>query len=295
MFRLIYTNEYGDRVAMGGEAPLFFLSQQGMDGTSAQAILSKGPFQKGKTRLGVNVDQRVVTVNGALVTESRAEFETWRAELLRAVSPLVEGTLTVMGETIERAFTHVQVVEAPVFDDRDYNRPDGIVYFNFSVVVPGNFAEDVRWTSFSLAEVAPMFGFPLVFETGEDDGTIIFGNMTVGRVHFYNRGDVEAPVIVEIPGPVQTPMIVNETTGEFIRVHTPIMAHERMIINTGFGSKAVVIADNAGQKRNAFHYIDLDSAFFQLAPGENRLRFRAEAGNDTATVTVRFKQLYLGV
>ena len=53
--------------------------------------------------------------------------------------------------------------------------------------------------------------------------------------------------------------------------------------------------DNAGGARNAFHDIDLDSTFFQLTVGENALRFNTEAGNDTATVTVRYRQLYLGL
>lgn len=290
MLTLTYDDYNNRSVVFSNKAPYYFLSQQGCDGTDADAILAKAPYQKGKTRLGVNIDPRVITVRCCLVTESLAEFEARRAELLRVLTPLAPGRLTIMGETFHRQFSNVQVVSAPTFSDTDHNSPDGIIYFSFSLMAPGNFIEDAGTTRHTLLEAEPSFSFMLEFA---DD--VIFGNMSSGRVVFNNNGDVETPVVIEIPGPVRTPMVTNESTGEYIRVHTPIMANEKMVINTAFGEKSVVIHDDAGNTRNAFNYIDINSTFFQLAVGENSLRFRAEEGNDTAEVTVYFRRLYLGI
>lgn len=290
MLTLIYDDYQNNAVAFRNEAPYYFLSQQGCDGTDAAAILAKAPYQRGKTRLGANIEPRVITVKCCLVTDSAEEFEARRAELLHALNPLKPGRLTVIGKTFHRQFSNTQVTDAPVFDDKNYNSPDGITYFSFSLMAPGNFIEDAAEAQATLMEAEPSFSFILEFAD-----EIIFGNMSVGRVIFNNDGDVETPLIIEIPGPVQTPMITNETTGEYIRVHTPILANEVMTINTAFGEKSVVIRDDAGNARNAFHYIDIQSSFFQLVAGENSLRFRAEEGNDTAEVTVRFRRLYLGI
>lgn len=288
--RLKYTNEAGAHVNLGNEAPLFFLYQEGMDGTEATPIMAKSPGQYGQTQTGLNIEERDVTIYGALVTESADEEEEYRRKLVSVFSPLVKGDIEVQGTTYSRMFSNVQVVDGPNFEDTEYEQDGYLLNFNVSFVVPGNFMEDIEETELLLMQVVPSFAFELCFEE-----PIEFGNITVDGVHITNNGDAPMPLQIEIPGPVDTPSITNETTGEFIKVKTPILASEVMLIDTRFGHVSVVIHSDDGSQRNAFHYIDLNSTFFQLQPGENFLRFSAEVENDTANTTIRYKKLYLGI
>ncbi|MCL2352615.1 MAG: phage tail family protein [Firmicutes bacterium] len=307
MFKLEYINGDGDSIYFGDEVPyrigggapeyvfrentnFYFLSQKGMDGAAAEAMLLKSPYQRGQTWAGTNVDERLVTVEAALVAESLEEEERLRRKLIGTMNCLQSGRLVVYGNTFVKAFPEVRIVSGPTFRDQDYGAPDGILFFGFIAVVPGNFLEDYEALAFDLTEVVPAFEFTLEFAPD-----IIFGELTNGAVRIVNDGDAEAPLVVEIPGPVLTPSLTNLSTGEYIRVHTPILAGEVMTINTAFGKKSVVIKDQNGNERSAFNYIDLDSVFFQLRAGENNIRFLAEEGNDTAKVRIYYKRLYLGV
>ncbi|MCL2461432.1 MAG: phage tail family protein [Defluviitaleaceae bacterium] len=307
MFRLEYINDAGDSVYFGDQtlymvdagapghvvregANFYFLSQKGMDGASAEAMLLKSPYQRGQTWAGVNVDERIVTVEACLVTGSLEEEEECRRRLINTMNCLRGGKLIVYGDTFVKAFPDVGIISGPTFKDQDYTAPDGILFFSFIAVVPGNFLEDFEQLSCDMVEVAPMFEFELEFAPD-----IIFGDMTNGSACIVNDGDAEAPLIVEIPGPVKTPSVTNLNTGEFIRVNTPILAGEVMTINTAFGKKSVTIRDQSGNERSAFNYIDLNSVFFQLGIGENYIKFLAEEGNDTAKVKIYYKRLYLGV
>lgn len=290
MLRLKYRNETGDEIYFKNDAPFFFLSHKGLDGAEAEAMLIKSPYQHGQTNLGANINERVVTINACLVTNSKQQEERYRRQLLNTITPLKSGELEIIGKSFKKQASVIQVVSAPVFADTDYTLPDGILHFSFTFIVPGNFLEDLEFTSFRLSEVLPLFEFELEFAS-----YIEFGTIANSEIEIINDGEAEAPLIIEIPGPVETPMIQNKTTGEFIKVHSPILANEKMVITTSFGNKAVEITDDTGAKRNAFHYIDLDSIFFQLKLGRNLLKFNAEVGNDTATVMVYYKKLYLGI
>ncbi len=261
-----------------------------MDGSGGDAILVKAPLQYGQTYLGANISERLITVECCLVTSSAQEEEVLRQTLISTLNPLAVGDLIVYGETFEKMFPDVQVVDGPVFKDANYTLPDGILYFNFTVVVPQNFATDLNLSNHTLVEVEPLFEFILKF-----DDYVEFGNIASGNIVIDNTGDAEAALAIEIPGPVHTPTIKNLTTGEFIRIFTPIAANETMHINTGFGNKSVVIKDDNGNSRNAFHYIDLNSTFFRLKVGLNNVEFRAEVGNDTANIKIRYRKVYLGI
>ena len=89
------------------------------------------------------------------------------------------------------------------------------------------------------------------------------------------------------------PRITNLTTGEFIKVNRAIPVGYRLILDTSFGNKRVEIVAPDGVVQNAFHYIDLESTFFNLDVGENRFGFITEGGNPE--VYVEYKHRYLSV
>ena len=57
-----------------------------------------------------------------------------------------------------------------------------------------------------------------------------------------------------------------------------------------FGEKYVRI-----NGENAFHYIDLDSVFWQLDPGENILSYQSNNDSIKTRVIVKWKNRYIGL
>lgn len=116
------------------------------------------------------------------------------------------------------------------------------------------------------------------------------------RGTFNNDGDVETPVLIHYQGPAKNPFIQNETTGEFIKVNYDLEETDVLEINTAFGAKRVEVVGGDGGRTNVFHWIDLNSTFFQLMPGDNTLRYDSdeEADRERARVTVYWYNRYAG-
>lgn len=108
-----------------------------------------------------------------------------------------------------------------------------------------------------------------------------------------NEGDVETPIEIEFHGPAVNPKIINHTTGEFIRIKKEITSDEVLYINTAFGKKRVEIIRNE-TREDAFDYIDLDSRFFSLRPGDNVIEYQSE-NVAPQSVQIYYYNRYLGV
>ena len=290
--KLRFTNAWGDSVYLGDDAPYIYLSQKGLDGMSASPMLLKSPFGHGQTSVGNTIDERLITIQCALVCNDETESEYFRRRLLKAFNPMAKGTLTLIGNTFTRAAYDVEVTTAPKFQDDDYTDFQSIVMWQVNLIVPHAFLSDMENTVVEMCKVMPLISFPFSVEINKSWEV---GSLNRGSIIYHNDGDAPTPVIIEIFGPVEAPKIINETTGEFIQVHTPIQSNEKMIIETSFANKRVTIKSDTGQDRNAFHYINLNSTFFQLVPGDNAIAFDAEEGNDSARVTLYFKRLWLGL
>ena len=110
-----------------------------------------------------------------------------------------------------------------------------------------------------------------------------------------NSGDVDAPVSIEFYGPGTNPVIYNETTDEFVKVKKELVEGEILKIDTSFGKKRVEIERTDNTKENAFGYIDLDSVFWQLIPGENILSYESNNDSEKTRVKITYKNRYVGV
>lgn len=74
-----------------------------------------------------------------------------------------------------------------------------------------------------------------------------------------------------------------------------------LYVNTEYGNKIVEVWKNIANekevvKENAFNYIDLDSSFFELVPGNNNLEYSsANSKSQVQKVEISFVERYLGV
>jgi len=76
-----------------------------------------------------------------------------------------------------------------------------------------------------------------------------------------------------------------------------VRGSNRTIINNvgKFGNKYVLFEDGVGNTINAFGKIDLDSTFWQLQVGENKVVYTADSGIDTASLIVSYRNRFVGV
>ena len=67
-----------------------------------------------------------------------------------------------------------------------------------------------------------------------------------------------------------------------------------LTVTTHFANKRVELTKQ-GITENAFGWLDLDSAFLQLYPGDNLLRYDADDGLDSLEVDIYYTPQYVGV
>lgn len=110
------------------------------------------------------------------------------------------------------------------------------------------------------------------------------------KINIYNEGDVETPIRIEFKGPATNPRIINNTTGEYIQVNQVLARDEVLVATTDFGNKRVEI-----NGRNVIRWIDLNSIFWQLRPGDNIVEYTSDDEVEPAAVEISYRNRYVGV
>jgi hypothetical protein len=95
-------------------------------------------------------------------------------------------------------------------------------------------------------------------------------------------------------GTVSTPLLLNVNTGEFIKINITMLAGDVLTINTGYGQKDVKLR-RGGITTDAFRFLDIDSIYIQLAPGDNIFRYDAESNLENLEVSIFHNNYFLGV
>ena len=103
-----------------------------------------------------------------------------------------------------------------------------------------------------------------------------------------NRSDFPLPVIIRLEGPSTNPRIINDTTGEFIRIKRDLLPGDLLLIDTG--EKTVTL-----NGEDAFPYIDLSSSFFELQLGPNFIKYSADSGTEDANLNISYQELYSSI
>ena len=278
--KITFTNSIGNSVVLGPK-PFKVIRIDGTGGTEADIQTQKAPYQDGHTFVDALLEPKTVEIELTIFARSKEEVFQLRRELTNIFNPkLGVGLLTY---EYPGGVKEIEAVpeSTPVF-------PSGPWVFQkamISLICPAPFWLDPLKNIVKLEDFVANFRFPfnlpVVFSARGDTRTII------------NDGDVPTPITVEFRGRAINPRITNVTTGEFIQVNREIPENYRLVIDTEFGRKRVSIIAPDGVETNAFHYIDLESTFFDLEVGENQLSFITSGGSPE--VYIHFKKRYLGV
>ncbi|MED4124033.1 phage distal tail protein [Halalkalibacterium halodurans] len=282
MRRLTFTNARGESVVFY-RSPFFIERLSGIGEVNADLQGQRSPYMDGETYIDTILHPRFVDLEGAITYRDLSEIKQARSQIIRVCNPklgLGRITLEMDGDIKEIMGVPDGV---PVFPERGEG-----VYQQFMVTFkcPNPYWQDLTSISRDLRAYEGKFTFPFEFPVQfgiEGDSTTIT-----------NAGNADASVILTIQGPVRNPMVINQTTGQYIRVLRSIQSNETLYIDTNPYSKKVEIRRGSAIIK-AMGSLDHDSDFWQLVVGPNRIRYVADEGVEEAVVSIHWRSMYTGV
>lgn len=265
------------------------LKIDGLGDVESDIQFQKSPFQDGSTFVGATLKEREITLEVLITGNNSLETQEKRIYLASVLNPkLGEGVLKYESENGSREIKAIPD-HVPIFPGGQGNKSSTFQKALISLICPSPF-----WTTEDNVDQLVVWEggmeFPLQLPT-------FFARQSESKAKILlNEGDVETPLRIEFNGPATSPIkVINKTSGEFIEINQDLLIDERLEINTAFGQKRVskVLAD--GTKLNAFHFITLDSSFFQLEVGNNLIDYSTGADYERAGVTLTWRNKFLAV
>lgn len=274
-----FTNALGVTYRFGG-----LVSVDGLGDVEADIQQQSAPYQDGSAFIDAVLSPRYVSIEFILRGTDYADVRNQRSAIGKALNPkLGLGTLTYMSGGITRQIEAV-AESVPLFPDGNA-RGERWQRGTLTFICPNPYWKSLGETEEPTFE--PLFQFPF-------EGEFQMGMQRDRRI-IVNDGDSPTPIFVEFNGPALNPKIINNTTGEFIKVNQLLNENERMIIDTTDGVKSVHFVDSNGNSRNVFNWIDLNSTFFKLVVGENDVEYTADSDVQGAVVNISYNKLYTAV
>ena len=253
---IIYKNSEGEIIELGNKKPILLEKIEGLSSVKNNIYSSKSIGSDGVVVSNESLDVKDVSIQICIVSNDILENEKKRADILRIFNPKNQGKIIYKNSLFEREID-VRIENSPKFS-KSLNGKIQRCVIDFISPIP--YLNDIYYS-----------------------GEII-----------YNSGHVETPVEVIFKGPALNPCIINNATGEFIKVIRELSSDDILYITTEYGNKKVEIENN-GVRRNAFNYIDLDSTFFQLKVGDNMIEYTTDNDLEPQSVEIRYRNRYLGV
>lgn len=233
------------------------------------------------------VSSRTITLSAEYIGEDVLEE---RKRLISLFNPSKTGLLIAYFKGTEKKAIEYEIESIKINLENIYNP----ISFTVTLMCPDPYFKDVEMqTKVGAVWIDGLkFGFKLPFHLRKRE---VSENGNIIKV-IENKGHVDCPIQVEFQGPAENPCIENMTTKEFIKINKTLKEGEVLYINTEYGNKKVKIKDEEGNIKSAFNYIDLDSTFFSLIPGDNRISYSNSDDKLTGqSVKISFKNKYLGI
>ncbi len=274
---VVITNINGESITLGNAAPIFLESIDGVGNVGVELENQKSPNQDGLTYINNTFSSRDISLEGIIISKDNPdEVVKIRRKIQKVLNPkLGEVTITYLDKQIKAI-----VESTPTFPAAGR----GFFYQKYliNLICHSPFWLDPFLESREMSYIMGGIKFNLNLPSK-------FSSRGFKRKAI-NSGDVDTPVKIEFIGPATNPSVTNETTGEVIQVNRELVVEDVLTISTSFGEKYVRI-----NGENAFHYIDLDSSFWSLVPGENILSYKSNNDSINTRVKVTWKNRYIGL
>jgi len=237
----------------------------------------------GENYISNTLESRYISLSGLI--DKNSTTKALIRNLTKVVNPTLKGKLIYQNEN--------EVKEIEVIPEQipDINANGGLIRYEVSLMACNPFWKNTEKTEY-LALFMPMLTFPLVIE--QEEGMVFSLKDSVLETEFNNQGDVESGVRVLFKargGTVQNPKIMNDLTGEFIKLNYSMEKGDSIEVISYPEKKKVTVNSTI----NGFRYLDIESNFFNLLVGKNKLSYIADENTINLDVIVYYTPRFLGV
>lgn len=286
MEEIVLQNKLGS-ITIGG-APPYILNSFDAGAPKSTMLTTKAPGQDGKTLEGNLLEERTPAITLTIHADGIQDLYDRRRKLYAFLLPRTSGIMLYTNDSGTRAIPYT-VDGEPEAKERTGVGMQVLV----QMYCPDPYWSDTAETRADMAAWVGDFEFPLIIP--EETGVELGHRMSTRIVNAYNPGDVECGlrIVFTALASVTAPSLVNVNTQETMRVKRTLAAGDQLIISTGTGNETVKMR-HTGLETNALNYIDIQSDFFQLSPGDNILRYGADAGIDELECAVYYTPRYAG-
>jgi hypothetical protein len=298
---LTYVNERGESVSFSPASP-YHVNMKDVSGLSdiRNAIYSINSMgQDGDTYLGNRIESRDIEIIGNIKERNKEQAQRLRRNLNHILNPQYNASLIYEFGTFKRVIG-CKVNNAPIFIKKPIYEE-----FTIQLLCLNPFWREEQEIREDIAAWVGGFEFPIRDADDQPDGLEIpmDGSWEIGYrqpsliINVYNGGDVRAGIQVEFRalGALANPSLLNVNTGEFIRLNKDMAAGDVLNVSTGYGEKAVTLRTRDGEMSDAFRYLDVDSSYLQLEPGDNVFTYGADTNETSLEVAIYHNNFYLGV
>ena len=278
MEKITYTNSLGNTLTLDYTGEYILTNFTGMSAAEVLPALSQGYKQHGQTLNDVYLGIRVITLNILIYGDKYRK----KAELDKVFNPLFgEGTLVYTNDYQSRMIKCIPTIPPQVA-----SREGNLHIIEVELTAHNPFFYDVAENVLKMDDYTGGLTFPINSEYVRfaEKGDISY---------ITNSGDYLTPIKAEFRGDAINPYIILDTTGEYIKVNTTIDVGEKLWINTEYGNKTVEKEAADGTKTSAYNLIDINTSFFELPLGDNKLTFGSDGG--APEVYLYWRNRYLGV
>lgn len=288
--KIIISN--GDTSAELTAMPYTVQETKGFDRLDVKNVTTQGFDQDGASLINSYILARDMAIIGQIKASTTYQMQKCRDRLLNVFIPKKEVAITHYYGGINRVIT-ARVEKTPKFD---FTNVTTVQKYEVSLTAMEPYWRDEKETLIPIADVKGSFHFPLTIPKNKG---VCFGIKSSSLiVNIYNKSSVKIGmrIVFIAQGAVTNPQLFDINTRKFIRLLCEMEAGERITIETGW-NKSVTRRKN-GVSEDYIGKIDLAGGgdeFLELSPGDNLLRYGAEAGEKMLEVRIYYHHKYPGV
>ena len=298
----LYITPDGTEFLLSDFSSRAILRTTGLGIAPLKTVTQRGPFQHGETLLDYRLDPRIIQLVLRANAFNRDRYWTLRQSLINSFRPNRNTTAGIVELGKFRKILRTGLVrDIDVFfisgiefaeqnDDWDaFGVTEGIRFF---APDPTFYDPSVKSSLFALTELVNLV-FPITFP-------ITFGTSTINSsVNVTYSGNWIAYPTITIVGPLNSLILTNQTTGEFISLSYNIPVGRTVTITLTYGNKTV--EDDLGNNLIGIVTPDSSLASFHLAPdpeapgGVNTINVVASGATLATSITLSWYDRFIGI
>lgn len=282
MFQLKLENVSGNVVDINDGIQYVVKSVSGLNPPSASIFTSKSPNRKGLRYNGSTLNERMLNIEVKIL----GDIEANRNALYDWVDPEQYSKIYYRNET-KNVYCegYVESCEVDLFSDNEI--------VNVQILCPKPYWNDLQIISTEISNILKQFTFPFAIDSAgipfstllEDNKTRIFNGGAETGVQIYIRGteDIVNLIIYDV-----------NTASRNFKINYTIPAGWVVEIDTEASPKTCKAIKPDGSIVNLMKYLS-NPTWFTLKKGSNQFGFSADSGANSAEISIRFTNKYLGV